>query len=120
MDRQKWSHSGSREGRRQGLYRAAYFTHIENIRGASGACIALVPNYDTDEELEERVHREASLLDELGRLDLPFGIPKRAFVATVSGRAILVREALWGRVPDRVFIRDSGFDIAGTIGHLAR
>lgn len=79
-----------------GLSRDAYSVAVEGRDSNPDAYVALVPNRDADPGSADRSRREASLLTELARLDLPFRLPRHAHAVVVSGQVVLVREALRG------------------------
>jgi aminoglycoside phosphotransferase (APT) family kinase protein len=62
----------------------------------SGPCAVLLPRRDADRDLGARTSREARLLEQLARLDLPFRVPEVIGLVPEDGRPVLVRRFLDG------------------------
>lgn len=81
-----------------GLYREIYgaSVDVEPDLGRSGGYVAALPRPEADAGLDERARREVRLLEQLGRMSLPFRVPGMAAVVPGDGHLVLVRRFLQG------------------------
>ena len=82
-----------------GLYRKAYAAHVElapDRDAESGRYVVLLPKPDVEPDFTARVRREATILHRLGRMALPFRVPRVVGVMPVEGKPALIEEFVEG------------------------
>ena len=82
-----------------GLYRKAYAAHVELVPdhdSESGPYAVLLPKPDVGPDFTTRVRREATILHRLGRMALPFRVPRIAGVVLDAGKPVLIEELVEG------------------------